>query len=181
MKKNTNRRIPLVGMRTIKTAVAVTVSYLVILLLNKLLPMPDNEARWGAFYACIAAVICMQGSIEQTVKQGVSRLIGTAIGGILGLLILMASQLLQKTLFMALMLGGGTILLIWLCNLIKRPAACSIAVIVFCVILFNHAGTDRYMYALNRMFETAVGIFIAAAVNFALPDHRKTDPPTQAN
>lgn len=169
--------IPTVGMRTIKTAVAVAFSYLVLLPLGLFLPVPFGETG-GGFYASIAAVICMQSSVEQTWMQGVSRLIGTAIGGCLGLLLLTTDQLLALPMFLALMLAVGTVASIWLCNLMKRPAACSISVVVLCVILFNHTGPDRYLYALNRMFETAVGILVAIAVNRVLPDHRKQDEQT---
>lgn len=168
--------IPKVGMRTIKTAVAVVLSYLVFLPIGLLNPQQSGGA--GAmvpFYACIAAVICMQSSVRQTLHQGISRLLGTAIGGVLGLLVLIMDQLLSYPLILALMLGVGTVASIWLCNLIKRPAACSISVVVLCVILFNHSGPDRYIYALNRMFETGVGAVMAVVVNRALPDHREEE------
>lgn len=167
--------LPKVGMRNIKTAVAVVLSYLVFLPLGWLLPDYYGGGQPGPFYACIAAVICMQSSVGQTVHQGISRLIGTAIGGVLGLVILTSDTLLSAPLFLAMMLGGGTVLSIWLCNVIKRPAACSISVVVLCVILFNHTGPERYLYALNRMFETAVGVMMAVVVNRTLPDHRAPD------
>ena len=167
--------IPKVGMRTVKTAVAVVLSYLVFLPLGWLLPGQYGGGQSGPFYACIAAVICMQSSVGQTVRQGVSRLIGTAIGGCLGLLLLTTDRLLSHPMFLALTLGGGTVAAIWLCNLVQRPAACSIAVVVLCVILFNHTGPDRYIYALSRMFETGVGVLVAVAVNRALPDHRRPE------
>lgn len=170
------RKLPKVGMRTIKTAVAVVLSYLVFVPFQ--LWMPGVYAvlagQGGAFYACIAAVICMQGSVDKTVHQGISRLIGTAIGGCMGLLILTTDTLLSHPWFLALTLGAGTVAVIWLCNLIGRPAACSIGVVVLCVILFNHAGPERYLYALTRMLVTAIGVLIAIAVNRALPDHRET-------
>lgn len=162
-------------MRTIKTAVAVVLSYLVFVPFLYLTPefyaLLANQG--GAFYACIAAVICMQSSVGKTVHQGISRLIGTAIGGMAGLLLLTTDTLLSHVWFLALVLGIGTVAVIWLCNLIHRPAACSIGVVVLCVILFNHSGPERYLYALTRMGETAVGVLIAVLVNRLLPDHRE--------
>lgn len=167
--------LPGVGMRTIKTAVAVVLSYLFFVPFQYLSPgfFDLLAANGGAFYACIAAVICLQSSVGKTVHQGVSRLIGTGIGGLLGLLVLTTDRLLSHPWFLALMLGLGTVLVIWLCNVIRRPAACSIAVVVLCVILFNHSGPERYIYAVSRMFETAVGVVMAIVINYALPDHRK--------
>lgn len=168
--------VPKVGMRTIKTAVAVALAYLVFIPINLLIPAELRVAGGSApFYACIAAVICMQSSVGQSVRQGISRLIGTAIGGCLGLLLLSMGNLLSRPIILALLLGAGTIFCIWFCNLIQRPAACSISVVVLCVILFNHTGPDRHLYALNRMFETAVGVVVAVIINRALPDHREKE------
>lgn len=172
-------KLPGVGMRTVKTAVAVVLSYLAILPIQHLLPGLYDllSAQNGPFYACIAAVICMQSSVDKTVHQGISRLIGTAIGGCTGFLILTTDTWLSNPVFLALMLGGGTVLVIWLCNVIRRPAACSIGAVVLCVILFNHAGPERYLYAVSRILETALGVVIAVVVNRCLPDRRAAVPP----
>ena len=164
-------RLPKVGMRNVKTAVAVGICFLIFL---PFWSSGGGEAAMvGPFYACIAAIICMQGSVEQSVRQGVSRLIGTAIGGAAGLLVLLVDDLLEIPLLTGVLLAGGVILVIWLCNAIHRPAASSIGAIVLCVFLINHSGDDRYLYALVRRGETAVGILGAGAVNRLLPDHRE--------
>ena len=83
-------RIPKVGMRTIKTAVAVMLSYLLFVPFD-LMYREEYGGIWGQMgplYACIACIVCMQSSLGQTVRQGVSRLIGVAIGGALGVLAL---------------------------------------------------------------------------------------------
>lgn len=164
-------------MRTAKTAVAVTLSYLLFLPFQLWMPQIYRliAGANGPFYACIASVICMQNSVGQSVRQGAARLVGTAVGGLLGLLLLVTDTWLSNTWFFALALAGGTVAVIWLCVLIGQPAACSIGVVVLCAILFNHTGPDRYLYALTRMLETAAGVLIAVAVNRALPDHR--EPP----
>ena len=82
-------KIPKVGMRTIKTAVAVMLSYLLFVPFD-LMYREEYGGIWGQMgplYACIACIVCMQSSLGQTVRQGVSRLIGVAIGGALGVLL----------------------------------------------------------------------------------------------
>lgn len=62
--------VPTVGMRIIKTAVAVMLSNLVLLPMNLLFPPSSGEMRWGSFYACVAAVNCMlpdHGKAKKTV------------------------------------------------------------------------------------------------------------------
>ena len=156
--------IPKVGMRTVKTAVSVMISYLVFVPFG-LLYREELGGVWGQMgplYACIACVVCMQSSLGQTMQQGISRFIGVAVGGTLGVLV------------KALMLGVVCVAGVWLCLLLKRPAACAMACIVPCVILVNGmTGVERYYYAAARIIETVVGVAIAFGINAALPDHRE--------
>lgn len=163
---------PKVGMRMVKTAVAVVVCFFLFLPFWVRVPAGEYDPfkDVGPFYACIAAIICMQSSVKQSVRQGVSRVIGTCIGGLVGLGILFLDDLIGQSVVTGLMMGGGVILTLWICNLIKRPAACSISCIVVCVVMLNHNGPDRYLYTLFRVLETTVGIVTAVAVNHLLPD-----------
>lgn len=167
--------IPKVGMRTIKTAVAVFVCFLIFLPFWVYVPTGENDPlqHIGPFYACIAAIICMQSSVEQSVRQGISRVIGTVIGGLVGLGILLLDDLVRQPIVTGLLMGCGIVLTLWLCNLIKRPAACSIGCVVVCVVMLNHGGPDRYLYTLFRVVETIAGIVVAVAVNRLLPDRRQ--------
>ena len=169
------RELPKIGMRMVKTAVAVVICFFLFLPFWVRVPLGEYDPLKdvGPFYACIAAIICMQSSVEQSVRQGVSRLIGTAIGGGVGLLVLLVDDLLEIPLLTGLILGGGVVLVIWLCNVIHRPSACSIGCVVLCVVMINHSGTERYLYTLARMGETAVGIVVAILVNRFLPDRRR--------
>ena len=168
-------RLPGVGMRTVKTAVAVMLSYLVFVPFGLLYreELGGVLGQIGPMYACIACVVCMQSSLGQTMQQGISRFIGVAVGGVLGVLALSlgedARQPLVKTAILGLICVAG----IWVCLLIKRPTACGMACIVPCVILINDmVGVERYYYAAARIIETVVGVAIAFGVNAVLPDHR---------
>ena len=86
------RKIPLprIGMRTIKTAVAVTLSYLIFvpfgLLYNE--NYPGVLGYIGPLYACIPCVVCMQSSLEQTFQVGLSRFLGVLVGAVIGALMI---------------------------------------------------------------------------------------------
>ncbi len=164
------------GMRNIKTAVAVVICFLLFLPFWSQASPSGEGMQIGPFYACITAVICMQSSVEQSVRQGVSRVIGTLMGGALGLLVLVLYDVTgQHALVMALLLGLGCVAIIWLCNTVRRPAACSLGCIVLCVVMLNHSGADRYFYLLVRVGETLAGIVVAVAVNHLLPDRRGSE------
>ena len=116
----------------------------------------------------------MQSSLGQTMQQGISRFIGVAVGGTLGVLVLALGEPVRYPLVKALMLGVVCVAGVWLCLLLKRPAACAMACIVPCVILVNGmTGVERYYYAAARIIETVVGVAIAFGINAALPDHRE--------
>lgn len=169
--------IPKVGLRTLKTAVAVFVCYL--LFLPFWLHEPSTSTsilrHMAPVNACIAAIICMQSSFEQSLYQGVSRVVGTIIGGLVGLLSLLLDDLIQIPLVTGLLLGGAVVVTLWLCNLIKRPAACGIGCVVVCVIILNHGGPERYLYIIFRVLESIAGITVALVVNRILPNHHKEE------
>lgn len=166
--------LPGVGMRMVKTAVAVVICFFLFLPFWVRTPVGEYDPlkEIGPFYACIAAIICMQSSIKQSVHQGMSRIIGTCIGGGVGLAVLLLDDAVGQPVVTGLMMGGGIILTLWLCNLVQRPAACSIGCVVVCVVMLNHGGPERYLYTLFRILETMVGIGVTVLVNRWLPDRR---------
>ena len=167
--------LPRIGMRVIKTAVAVMVSYALFLPfgLTYREELGGVLGQMGPLYACIACIICTQSTLGQTFQQGMSRLIGVLVGGILGTATLLLGPALENLWLKTLVLGLVCVAGVWLCLLIKRPTACGMACILPCVILITGVtGVTRYYYAAARMIETVVGLLIALGVNAALPDHR---------
>lgn len=167
--------LPRIGMRVIKTAVAVMLSYTLFVPCG-LLYREELGGVWGQLgplYACIACIICTQSTLGQTFQQGVSRLIGVIVGGALGTATLLLGPALDDPWVKIPVLGAVCVAGVWLCLLIKRPTACGMACILPCVILITGVtGVTRYYYAAARIIETIVGLFVALGVNAALPDHR---------
>lgn len=152
MKLNVHR----VGLRNIKTALAVTVCMIIFQFLG----------RENAFYACIAAVICMKDTVSSSFTMGKNRLIGTIIGGIFGMLIIF---IMIKFTFLydysAFITGLGIVTVIYTCNLFNKPGSVTIACIVLIGIMINYSGPQSYAYAIGRSIDTAIGIIVAILIN----------------
>lgn len=145
-----------IGMRNIKTALSV---FFCIFVYNFL------EGR-DAFYACVAAVMCMQSTLENTKKVGMERILGTLIGGIMGIIFLFFDKILLLEQYTFLLVSIGIIPLIYICTLFNRGGAVPITCIVFISILFYHRdSSNSYIYAINRIIDTGFGIAVAMLIN----------------
>lgn len=154
-----------IGMRIIKTALAVFVCGLIGWL-------RDRDGL--NFFSMIAAVICIQKSTEATIKNSFNRVVGTAIGGAFGVLVLFAeTQVHLQRVFMplyVLVISVMIIPIIVTTLAIHKPTVTGFACIVFLSVAVYHV-TDAspYAYALNRMLDTIVGIIVALIINIAMP------------
>lgn len=144
-----------IGMRNIKTAISIFLCIVLFQILNRQEP----------FYACIAAVMCTKETVGITYKASSDRMIGSIIGGFVGLLLIVIKRYIQFQLSIALMTGIGIVTVIYLCNLIKRPGACAISCIVpLSIITISHNSTP-YIYVFNRVLDTSIGIIITVIIN----------------
>ena len=139
-----------VGMRNIKTAIAVVLS----ILISKAIKMEYP------FYAAIASIISMQSSVEDSFKTGRNRMLGTIIGAIIGFLCALINP---ESLILV---GLGIVIVIYLCNLLSWKESSSIGCVVFCAIMLNIKGNNPLFYSLNRILDTFVGIIVAIGVNY---------------
>ncbi|MCT4507785.1 MAG: aromatic acid exporter family protein [Tepidibacter sp.] len=137
------------GMRNIKTAIAVSLSVAISRFFNMEYP----------FYAAIAAIISMQTTVEESFKVGKNRMLGTILGAMVGVIFYIISP---KN---VISIGVGISIVIYVCNFLGWNKSVSIAGIVFCVIMTNLDGRDPIFYGLNRVLDTFIGIIIAVLVN----------------
>lgn len=147
--------IPGIGMRNLKTALAVVICMSVYAIFGA--PTP--------FYACIAAIICMQDTVENTVRFGLSRLLGTCIGGLLGLSFLWLDSVIGLSFIHIFLTGIGVAVAIYLGVLFNNPNSCTIAAAVLCAVMLNNHGDNQFIYAINRIGETFFGIIVAVIIN----------------
>jgi len=161
-------KIPGIGMRNIKTSLSVFVCLLLFQIIN----------RENSIYACVAAVICMQNTIVDSLEKGISRIIGTIVGGSTGALILfVATDLFSvRKDMMIFIIPLGIVILIEICVAIGKKQAVVISCVVYLSILISKNRDGGYMvYTVNRVIDTSAGIIITLLINkyVMMPDKLK--------
>ncbi len=171
MKTMTGRerwRIPPLGMRIVKTSVAVFLCYMIYTLRGKT-GMPNNSA--------VTAIICMQSSVGGTRTKAINRLWSTGIGGFYGLLVLLVLQRLgsipQGVLYYFLV-SIGVLLVLYTGVCLGKPDAAPLAPIVFLIITVAYTGMENpFTLVFYRVLDTLIGIGVSLLVNeFHLPRER---------
>ncbi|MEG1657559.1 MAG: aromatic acid exporter family protein [Oscillibacter sp.] len=152
---------PTVGMRNLKTAIATALCALVYYFWNR-----------SPAFACIGAIFGMGTDMEDSRRHGGNRLFGTAIGGLLGMVLFRVYLIFQprggRTLLLVPLMFVGTVLLIILCQ-VFWPGGVQPGGVVLCILLFNTPVDTYVSYALNRVFDTAVGVLAALLINYLFP------------
>ena len=154
-------RPPHVGMRTIKTALATAFCAFLYYFTDR-----------SPAFACIGVIFGMGANIEDAKKNGGNRLFGTIIGGVIGILLFRLYLVFvpdgHYTLLMIPFVFVGTVLLVMLCQAFwiggVQPGG-----VVLCILLFNTPVATYVDYAMNRIFDTAVGVVLALIVSYVFP------------
>jgi len=158
-----------IGMRIIKTVLAVFICSIIGWLRGEM-----------TFFSMIAAVLCMQKSAEKTFTTSFNRIMGTAVGGVYGVLVLFIETQVhaQKIMPLYCLIVSLMLIPVILTTIaIKKPSVAAFACVVFLSTTIYHvADADPYTYALNRMLDTAIGIVVALVVNLAMPGPRQKVP-----
>lgn len=146
--------IPLnIGLRTIKTALAVAVSIFLSQLLNLEYP----------YFVAMTAIISMDRTARLSIDMGRNRVIGTLIGAIIGILFATINQ------GNPLLAGIGILAIILISNKLNLPGSITVGSFVFVAILV-HISSDvsPFFYGLHRTLDSLFGALIAFVVNISV-------------
>lgn len=161
-KINIKTRIPRLGMRICKSAIAVSLCILVDLIRGE---------NGMVFYSQLAALWCIQIYRNNTIKNAIQRTIGTVVGAVYGLLYLLEYSKIER-LFGASIWVEMTclflfiVLVIYTTVLIRKNQASYFSCVVFLSIVINHiADSNPYSFVWNRFLDTMIGIGIGILVN----------------
>lgn len=169
IKKELNLHI---GLRLIKSAIAVWICFMIYFL----------RGREGIpFYSAIAAILCMQNYTENSKTVAVNRIIGTMIGAFYGSLILaikfMVFNELEDNILYYSMLSLAIIPVIHTTVQIKKPQVAYFTCVVFLSIAANHILDEKpFIFVLNRVLDTLIGIIVSLGVNtIKIPTRKQKD------
>lgn len=157
---------PKVGLRNVKTALSASLCATVYALIER-----------NPTFACIGAIFGMGTDMNDSWKNGGNRLIGTVIGGFLGMGLFWAYLHLpvhgqQARPFLLSFLFLGVIALILCAQIFRWPGAIQPGGVVLCIILFNTPEYTYISYALHRMVDTGFGVLLSLGVNQFLSRER---------
>ena len=148
-----------VGGRTGKTVIAVFACFLI-----------DTVRKNGIpFYAAIAAILCVQHNFKDSLNAALTREIATVIGGIFGAIILFLERNfycipngLLRYLFLSILLIPIINFSVW----IKQEKGTFLMCVVFLCVTTTHGNDESPLaFAIDRIIDTTIGIFIALFIN----------------
>ncbi|MDR7856882.1 aromatic acid exporter family protein [Tissierella sp.] len=138
------------GMRTIKTGLAVAISLILCIIFKSKSPI----------FAAIGAIASMQSSVSESLIAGKNRMLGTFIGAIVGLIFSLAFP--ENPIF----IGLGVSIVIHICHLLDWNKALQLSAIVFVGIALNPEMDVKLSYSLFRIIDTFIGIIVGMIINY---------------
>lgn len=188
MMKKTKLITPKIGMRIIKTVIAVFLSisiYLVLLLITNKMGLDRTDLNsptiiYTPFFAAIAAVYALHKDNKSSLTQAKIRSFGSVVGGYFGMFVILISDFVLinifnlyetnfvlYTLITYIIVSVSLIPLIWLTVLLKQQTASFITCLTYfsVTISIRNGGLPVTLFATNRVLSTLVGVGIALLVN----------------
>lgn len=168
-----HERLPMPGQRIIRSVVAVWLCFVVYFL----------RGRSGIpFFSAIAVLQCIQPYTRDIRKIARQKIVGTLFGSLWGLLLLLLENLLVEDGIPDewphyLLTGVFVGIVLYTTVLLRIRDVAYFSAVVFLTVAVNHSGDQSpYVYCLNRMLDTMIGIAIGELVNrLQLPRRRNTD------
>ena len=157
-----DREIPLPGQRILRSMIAVWLCFGIYMLRGQ---------RGIPFYSVIAALQCLQPYAKSMRSVARNRLVGTAVGAIWGLAILLLERNLlfdgapgEWEHYILLGLFSGAVL--YSTVLLKVRETAYFSTVVFLCIAVNHIGDENpYIFVFNRALDTLIGVLVAEGIN----------------
>ena len=164
-------KLPPIGARIVKSGIGVFIC-MVIFFLRGQTGIP--------FYSALAALWCMRQYTKDTKDMALQRIIGTFIGAAYGLAVLLVIRCFENVNIMAVYFVCSFMIIpvIYTTVLLDKKNAAFFSCVVFLSITITHSfDSNPYIFVLNRILDTLIGIAIGVALNIA-NIHTKRDNET---
>lgn len=144
------------GMRTIKTALAVMLCILLFHLTD----------RGSPLIAALAAVFSLRQDLNTSISFGRSRVLGNSLGGFLALLFYYIQSFFENDFYVELfVLPFFVILVIVLSDGLNNNSGIVSAIATMLLIALSIPQGESFFYALNRVLDTFIGTIVGISLN----------------
>lgn len=166
-----------IGMRKIKSLIALIVSFVTWQTIRIFLPMLEVHP----IFAYIYSVIEIRETPDKTKKFGKLRIKATLVGLIVGLVFITLSVFIAskiderfwRVLTEFLLIVFATLISLIVAENVKCENFCGIAAIIAIICMVSHSEEDIYLYAIMRVIQTLIGVFSAMLVNVFIKKEKK--------
>lgn len=151
------------GMRSVKTVIAVFFTLVICFCLKRMQTIT---------VAAISAIVCMRQNNQETLRFSLMRLLGTALGGLIGFAAAFSSAYIPYY-SQGVFLAAVPLFLIfdlYLCNVfhLQQASTISCTVVLLVALNFERTQQDAVFYALNRAIDTFIGAGVSLLVDLAI-------------
>lgn len=117
--------------------------------------------------ACISCLLCCQDSTPVSLKAGINRLIITAVGGGVGIAVILLDNAVDNEWLMVVFIAAGILLTLFLCKAAKVPYInARIGGVTFILVTCTLSGTARIWYGIFRFVSTFYAVVIVLLVTW---------------
>lgn len=164
--------LPHIGMRKVKSILAVFVGFWLWQLLRLILP--DLEAH--PIFIYIYGMIEIRETSDKTKDYGKMRITATFVAILIGLPIMLLVDWLRPMLSQSWMHSGleltallvGALLVLIAAEAAKCRVYVGLAAAIYIILLVSHFNSSGYLYSVMRAFQTIIGVGIAWVINVKL-------------
>lgn len=152
-----------------KIAVAAIICYIIAVILKNVgFTFSSNGAELEIIQkmtVCISCFLCVQDNVKLSLKAGINRVIITAIGGVVAIIIVAINDVCGNAVLLAVMIAVGIIATLFLCKAAKVPyinarIGCVTMILVACTL----QGANRIWYGVFRLISTIFAVVVVMLV-----------------
>lgn len=163
---------PHIGMRKIKSILAIFVGFCLWQTLRLFLP----ELEVHPIFIYIYGMIEIRETSEKTKDYGRMRIMATFTAIIIGLPIMLLTDWISpmlaerwaRTLLEIAVLISGALLVLCAAEWVKCRVYCGLAAAIYMILMISHFESSMYLYSIMRAFQTIIGVTIAWVINVKL-------------